>query len=109
MSNNKSTSKGKSTDVKELHDTIEFIDHISSDASSEIVSIAKLALFRLESPDAYMHLNDIANALSAIWVKAMDANNSISVEAEGVGCNYVDEAQMRRLNAQSASYKIIKG
>ncbi len=86
--------------VKNLRNAIEFMDCVSQGAFAQISSIAKLALSRLETPDGYQHLDDIANALALIWCKADDIQNCIGSEAEKVGCNYVDDAQRKRWDAQ---------
>lgn len=87
-------------EVQKLRNVVEFIDSLSQGGFSEISSIARLALSRLEAPDGYRHLDDIANALSAIMDKADDIQNCINSEAERVGCNYVDDAKRRRWDAQ---------
>ncbi len=89
--------------------TINFMDCLSQGGFSEISSIAKLALSRLETPDGYQHLDDIANALAAIWGTAERIQNCINSEAELVGCNYVDDAQRRRWDAQHAHRETVGG
>lgn len=83
-------------EVQKLRNTVEFIDCLSQGGFSEIASIAKLALSSLETPDGYRHLDNIANALKAIWGKADDTQNCIGREAEQVGCDYTDDDQLRR-------------
>lgn len=87
--------------LRTLRIAISDIDCHSQCAFSEIRSIARLALFLLETPKGYQHLEDIANALNAIWGKAEDTENMINTIAEGLGCNYVDEARGRRWDAQT--------
>ncbi len=70
-------------EVQELLNAVEFMDCLSQSGFSEISSIAKLALYHLETSDGYRHLDNIINS-----------------EAEQVGCNYVDDAQRRRWDAQ---------
>jgi hypothetical protein len=89
-------------EVQKLRNAVEFMDCLSQSGFSEISSIAKLALSRLETPDGYRHLDNIVNALKAIWGKADDIQNCTNSEAEQVGCNYVDDAQRRRWDAQRA-------
>ena len=89
-------------EVQKLRNAVEFMDCLSQGGFSEIASIAKLALSSLETPDGYRHLDNIANALKAIWGKADDIQNCINSQAEEVGCNYVDDAQRRRWDAQCA-------
>jgi len=95
-------------EAQKLRGVIEFMDCLSQGGLSEISSIAKLALSRLETPDGYDHLDDIANALAAIWGKADETQNCINAEAEQVGCNYIDEAWRRRLTAQRAHREAVK-
>lgn len=88
------------TEVEDLQETILTIDCLAQGGFSEIASIARLALSRLETQDGYRHLDDIANALSAIWGRADDTKNCINSEAGEVGCAFVDEARSRRMAAQ---------
>ena len=59
----------------------------------------KLALLSLEQPRGYLHIENIAIALKAIWSKADDIKNCINCEAESVGYHYIDDAQRRRITA----------
>lgn len=86
--------------VKKLRLAVETMDGLSQDGFAEIAAIAKLALQSLESPDGYRHIDNIVHALKAIWGKAEDVQNCINCEAEGVGCNYVDAAERRRMDAR---------
>lgn len=85
-----------STDVKKLQDTIEQMDGLAQEGFSEISAIAKLALKSLELPDGHLHIDTLADALSAIFGKAATIENCINATAEDVGCNYIDRAQHRR-------------
>mgnify|MGYP000004573891 CR=1 FL=1 len=89
-------------EVQKLRNAVELMDCLSQSGFSEISSIAKLALYHLETSDGYRHLDNIVNALKAIWGKADDIQNCTNSEAEQVGCNYVDDAQRRRWDAQRA-------
>ncbi|MCO6427121.1 hypothetical protein [Nitrosomonas communis] len=89
------------TDIEiKLRFTLFNIDALSQDGLSEISSISRLALASLETPEGYRHMDDIANALRAIWSKAEDIQGCINAQAEDVGCNYVDNAQSRRWAAE---------
>ena len=70
-------------EVQNLRNAVELMDCLSQSGFSEISSIAKLALYHLETSDGYRHLDNIINS-----------------EAEQVGCNYVDDAQRRRWDVQ---------
>jgi hypothetical protein len=89
-------------DLQKLRDAVETMDCLAGSAMEEIASIAKLALSHLETPEGYRHVDDIANALTAIWGKADENRNCIKCEAERVGCNYVDDARRRRWDAGRA-------
>lgn len=73
--------------IEMLRGTITTIDCFASESLSEIVSIAKLALAYMETPDAYRFPENIANALSAIKGRAEMLENDINCAAEDVGCN----------------------
>ncbi|KAI3598738.1 hypothetical protein D8I24_5684 [Cupriavidus necator H850] len=87
-------------DVKELRATVNAIDALSHEGFSEIAAIAGLAMASLETPSGCLRMEDIAHALRAIRTKADDIANCINWEAEKVGCNHKDEAQMRRFDAR---------
>ncbi len=97
------------TEAQKLRNTITTIDALSQEGFSEIAAIAHLALARLETPDGYRHIDDIAHALDAICGKASDIEGCINYEAETVGCHYVNERRRRRWDAQSAAQKEAKG
>lgn len=63
------------TDISKLRAAIRDMDCTSRLALSEIVSIAKLSLAWLETPDGYRSLDVIADALNAIWYKTEPAGN----------------------------------
>lgn len=84
----------------QLREAITEIDGMSQGAFSEIATIAKLALVSLETPAGCDDIDGIARVLMAIWGKALDAENYINCMAEGVACNYKDEAMLRRWAAR---------
>lgn len=90
--------------TEQLRSTITDMDAMAQGAFSEIASMASLALLALEQPGTYATngrgLDDVAAMLTAIKSKALDIENCINATAEGVGCNYVDDAQRRRWDAQ---------
>lgn len=86
----------------QLRNAVTFMDCLSNNGFDEIIAIAKLALAWLETPNGYQHLDVVASALNAIWGKAENIQNSIGWEVEQVGCDYVDEHQKRRWDAQRA-------
>lgn len=57
-------------DISKLRATITGMDELSQGGFSAIAAIAQLALVALEHPDGYLHPENIAHALQAIWVKA---------------------------------------
>lgn len=92
----------------QLRNAVEFMDCQAQDGLSEIASLAKLALARLETPEGHLHIEDIARALSAIWGKADVIQDVINNAAEEVGCQYVDKAWLRRLDAKHAARKEVE-
>ncbi|MGL6155744.1 MAG: hypothetical protein ACRC1O_03960 [Ralstonia mannitolilytica] len=95
--------KTATADAQQLRYTIESIDTMSQNAFSEIAAIAGLALSRLETPEGFLHPEDIAYALQAIRSKAQDIESCINAEAESVGCNYKDASMLRRFDAHRAA------
>lgn len=85
---------------EQLREAITEIDSMSQGAFSEIATIAKLALASLETLAGCDDVDGIARVLSAIRAKALDAENYINSMAEGVACNYKDEAMLRRWDAR---------
>jgi len=83
-----------------LREAITEIDSVSQGAFSEISTIAKLALESLETPTGAANPERMAYVLKVIWGKAIEAENYINCVAEGVACNYKDQAQRRRWDAQ---------
>lgn len=90
-------------DYNKLKSTIETLDALSQDGFSEISTLAGVALKLMETPDAYLWPETIAQLLGTIRVKAEDIENLINCEAENVGCNYKDEAAERRYEARRAA------
>lgn len=105
---NSTATKSGDTQVDEklLRNAVNMMDCLSQGGFEQISSIAKLALSRLETPDGYRHIDDIANALEVIWHKADDIQNCINFEAEQVGCNYIDVKLRRRSDAQMQARKL---
>lgn len=90
--------------LRNLKSTVNDIDAQSQDGCSEIAAIAKLTLTAMEVPDKSVCGHElIAQALKAIWHKAEDTQNYINCMAEDVGCNWTDEAFLRRLAAKKES------
>lgn len=84
----------------QLCEAVTGMDSMAQGAFSEIAAIAKLALASLETPAAYTNPEVMAYALTAIWNRALDAENCINCIAEGVGCNYKNEAMHLRSAAK---------
>lgn len=93
----------KSTDLHKLHGVIEDMDALAQGGFSEIRAIAKLALAALQTPEGYLYIENIVQALLAIQGKAEDINNCINCAAEDVGCNFKDERLYARYDAQRAA------
>ena len=91
-----------STDEQALRCTLMDIDVMAQGGLSAIETIARLALARLESPDAYQSMDWLAALLSTISAQAIDLENFINSEAGRHGCNYVDALALRRWDAIAA-------
>lgn len=73
----------------DLKDAVTAIDSLAQCGFSRIASIAKIAIFALESPQQNLQTpENIRNTLSVIADMADDIGNCINAEAETVGCNY---------------------
>ncbi|WP_296446990.1 hypothetical protein [Rhodoferax sp. UBA5149] len=95
--------------TEQLRVAVTEMHSMSQSAFTEISTFARLALASLETPQAYANIESLATVLSAIWGKAMDADNCIRAEAEGVGCNYVDEARRCRMDAERKASETTSG
>jgi hypothetical protein len=95
---------------KQLRNAVTEMDGLAQYAFGEIETMVSLALLAMEQPGTYANavaMDAIANTLIAIKSKAVDIGNCINCEAESVGCNYVDDAQRRRWDAQSKARQTI--
>lgn len=91
-------------EMRELRNTVELMDALSQEAFAQISAIAKLAVWSLESPDGYQHIELVANALKAIWGQADDALENVNRQADLIGCSYLDRSERRRLEASSEAH-----
>jgi hypothetical protein len=82
------TAPAKSTDLHQLHNTIEFIDSISQEGCAEIIAIAKLTLAFLERDDSLQDTETVSHAIHAIWSKAAGMENDINAQAGELGCGH---------------------
>lgn len=81
------------------------MDCLTYHALSEIAAIARLALSAMESPTSRPALETFAQAFITITRIADDTKDSTGRYAEDAGCEYSDDASMRRLDAYIASQK----
>lgn len=98
----------KSTDIESLQNTVRAMDCIASDALSEIAAVARLALSAMESPTSHPSPETFARVFTTILKTADDIKDCIGRYAEDAGCEYSDDASMRRLDAHIASQKETK-
>lgn len=94
------TTNKENAEIKGLMRAITQIDELSTDGFSEIASIAKMALAWMETPKGYNDTEVIAAALKTIWAKADTTENSISYEADQVGCATTHDGLTRRQEAK---------
>ena len=99
MADSTLTQAERETDLHKLHETIRDMDALAQGGFSEIAAIARLSLIALESPKEVRDPETIAQALHAIWSKALDIENSITATAGEVGCEFIDDQALRRYAA----------
>ena len=76
----------------DFQDAVESIESLSRYGFSRISAIARLAILAMESPGQSLRTpEDIRYALSAIWGLADDMENSVTSEADRVGCGQREE------------------
>ena len=81
------------------------MDCLAQAALGEIASVARLSLAWLETPDGQRNTETIADALNTIWFRAQNAAECIGLEADGVGCAFNDESQVKRCRAADQAIK----
>ena len=86
--------------TEQLCTVINSIDCASQSACSAIAALCRLALASLETSEGVQDIESLAQFFDVIRDKAMDTENYINAEAEGVGCHYKDLAFSRRGNAR---------
>lgn len=94
---------------EQLREAVTEMDSMAKSTFGEIAAIAKLALASLERPEAYIDLEGLARILSSIWGKALSAETCIGNYAQEVGCDYKDQAMLRRLDAQRKAHESAVG
>lgn len=95
----------RTASISDLQDCISTIGALAHEGLREIEAVAKLALSYMESPEAYRHPENIAQALHAIWGMAERTMGCIESEASAVGCCSANSAQIRRWAASHAHDK----
>lgn len=90
------------SEIKTLRDTVKTMDCLAQRGLSQIEAIARLAILSLETPDGQRNTDALSHALRVIADMAFRTGDSVSFEADEVGCRYVDDAHARRLVASSS-------
>lgn len=95
----------------QLQDALQMVDGFSQQAFNRIQAMAALALGAFEQPQGLTAggLQQVARVLEAIADQAATAMNDINVEAERMGCQYVDEVGRRRFGAICSSFRATEG
>lgn len=91
--------------IRDLCNTVQFIDALSQEAFSEIGSIAKLTKANIESriSQGENSLEDFYHTVSAIEARALNTLNLIKAEAEQAGCSYVGKlAEIKRQQTEAS-------
>lgn len=86
--------------VQVLHAAISDMHCLSEQGFRQIRGIAVSALSHMQTPDGYLHPEDIAQALDAIWQIADNIRDCISTHAQDAGHAYTDTNYENRLNAR---------
>ena len=86
--------------TEQLCTVINEIDSASQSAFGAIAALCRLALASLETSEGVQDIESLAQLFDVIRDKAMDTENYINAEAEGVGCHYKDLAFSRRGEAR---------
>ncbi|KAB8311964.1 hypothetical protein EH228_08950 [Erwinia endophytica] len=100
MSEKQTTSR-----INLLSAAVRDMDCLSKTELAEISSIAQLALAWMETPQGYLDPEVIASALNAIRYKADNLSECIGVESGSVGCEYTDDARVRRIHAREEAIR----
>ncbi len=92
-----------STELEKLQSAITNMDCHSQNGFSEISTLASMALDLMETEQAYLNPETIAQVLTTIRNTAIETEDLINREAGEVGCHYKDEAAERRYEARRAA------
>jgi len=92
----------KNPDIEALRSTLRLVDNVSNDSFGRIKSLCAVALLAMEQHRKPVDMEHLARILVHIEVVCDDARNCINYEAETVGCDYKDEAWLRRIDARAA-------
>lgn len=95
--------------LKKHADSIQLIDCFSQQGFGRISALARVALLALESDLKVQQIEAFAGVFEEIQAIAEDMESCINVEAEEAGCNYVNPAHARRMEAFSRSLDKITG
>lgn len=90
------------SEIQTLRDTVKTMDCLAQRGFDQIEAIARLAILSLETPDGQRNTEALSHALRVIADMAFRTGDSISFEADEVGCRFVDDAHARRLVASSS-------
>ena len=90
--------------TKQLCTVINEIDSASQSAFGAIAALCRLALASLETSEGVQDIESLAQFFDVLRDKAIETENYINAEAEGVGCHYKDLAFSRRGDAQRKAH-----
>ncbi|WP_156924333.1 hypothetical protein [Derxia gummosa] len=90
----------KKMDIARLHAVIEDMDAMAQDGFSRISSLVEVLLCAMESTTRYPSNSSIAHTLLTIQSIADDNENGVNSLAEDMGCNFIDDRQRARWNAE---------
>ena len=83
----------------QLRGAVTEMDRLAQNTLNGVAAMAQVALEAMERPEFYLELEVLAQILSSIVAKARRAEVDINEVAGGVNCSYIDEAMLRRQEA----------
>lgn len=94
------------SEIQTLRDTVKAMDRLSQRGLNQIEAIARIAIQSLETPDGQRNTEALSHVLHLIADIAFLTGDSVSLEADEVGCRYVDDAHTRRQVAHDAVHSV---
>ena len=81
--------------VQVLRDTVKEMDQLAQRGLDQIEGLALVAIQSLATPDGQRNTDALVQLLRVIADMAFRTADYVSLEADEVGCRYVDDSKMR--------------